>query len=361
MRMTKVRLKERSYAIIIGSQILKNLGSYIRKTDIGEDAYCISNAAIKSKYGNLLERALKKSGLSVRFALVADSEKSKSIQTAADILTDITGYDKKRSIFIVAFGGGVIGDLSGFVASIYKRGIPYIQVPTTLLAQVDSAIGGKTALDLARGKNLVGAFYQPRLVFSDVALLKSLDSRQMRSGLSEAIKYGIIKDRVLFDFLERRYKDILFGRQEALAYVVGRCSEIKAKIVSADERETKGLRTILNFGHTIGHAIEAASGYKGYNHAEAIALGMLVAAELSRRKGFIGGELVERIEVLISRVGLPTKIRKVPLAGIITAHYHDKKFVGKQNRFVLIKGIAKTAIVKNLPLAMIKGALESRM
>jgi 3-dehydroquinate synthase len=229
-----------------------------------------------------------------------------------------------------------------------------------LLAQVDSSIGGKTGVDLSQGKNLVGAFYQPRLVFSDIEFLKTLNLKQLRSGLAEVIKYGIIKDLELFQYLERHHQDILFLRQLALEFIVRRCSYIKAKIIEQDEREEKLIRTILNFGHTMGHAIEAAGNFRKYNHGEAVSLGMLVASDISRSLGLINYEPCQRIENLIKAVGLPTKIKEVSLSDIINAHYRDKKFIGAKNRFVLIEGIGKTRIVDNIPLKIVRGALKNR-
>jgi 3-dehydroquinate synthase len=360
MKIIRVNLKKNSYNIIVGSDTLSRLGEYVKKLKVGSDAYVITNASIKKKYGRALEKTLKASGFKVKFRLVGDTEESKSIRTSSLVIQDIVRYDKRRRIFIIAFGGGVIGDLAGFVASIYKRGIPYIQIPTTLLAQVDSAIGGKTAVDLGEGKNLIGAFYQPRLVFSDVSLLRSLEKRQIRSGLAEVIKYGIIKDRQLFLYLEKRLKEALALKLGALEYIVKRCSSIKAAIVSRDEREEKGLRTILNFGHTVGHAIEAASDYKAYNHGEAIALGMLIASGISRRLNLIDRTVSQRIEGLIKAAGLPARIERIPLQRIINAHYRDKKFIGLKNRFVLIKGIGKTRIVENVPLKVIEEEIKRR-
>lgn len=360
MQRIRVNLKKSSYDIIIGSNILPHLGRHIRGLGIGSDAYVITNAFIRRKYGRPLSASLKNSGITVRFRIVPDTEKSKSIGTATSVIKDITQYDKKRKIFIVAFGGGVIGDLAGFVASIYKRGVPYVQVPTTLLAQVDSSIGGKTAVDLSQGKNLVGAFYQPRLVYSDVSILRSLDSRQIKSGLAEVIKYGAIKDAALFHYLEEKYRDIIQLKLSALEYIVIRSSRIKAGIVGQDEREEKGIRTILNFGHTIGHAIEAAAGYKEYNHGEAIALGMAVACGIGRESGVTGPLAAQRIEKLISQAGLPDKIKKVSSADIIKIHYRDKKFSGSVNKFVLIEYIGKAKVVKGVPLGIIRKALKER-
>ena len=376
MRVIRLNLKKRSYNIVVGRNIIKFLGKYIYKLDIGTVAYVITNAAIKNIYGEILTKTLKRAGFNIKFKIIPDTEKSKSIETAYLIIKDIARYDKRARIFIIAFGGGVIGDLASFVASVYKRGVPYIQVPTTLLAQVDSGIGGKTAVDLIQGKNLVGTFYQPRLVLSDVNILKSLDSRQVKTGLAEVIKYGIIKDRSLFAYLEKKYKDILNLKQASLEFIVSRCSYIKAKTVQQDEREEKGIRTILNFGHTIGHAIEAAGDYKRYNHGEAVALGMLVASDISNKLGLLNDATLYRIENLIELVGLPTMINGVPpglkpavlwrrdkisVAQIIEAHYRDKKFIGCGNRFVLLKNIGRTQIVKNIPLSIIKESLKKRI
>lgn len=358
MKTIKLNLRSRSYNIIVGSIILKSLGQYISKLNAGCDAYIITNALIKNRYGQILNKALKEPGFTLKFKLIPDTEKSKSIQTAYSVIQDLTRYDKKRRIFIIAFGGGVIGDLAGFIASIYKRGVPYIQIPTTLLAQVDSAIGGKTAVDLVEAKNLVGAFYQPRLVFSDTAILHSLDLRQVRSGLAEVIKYAIIKDERLFLYLERKYKDILTLKPSALEFIVWRCSEIKARIVEQDEKEEKGIRTILNFGHTVGHALEAAANFKRHNHGEAIALGMLVACQISKDLKLINERILKRIENLLAAVGLPTKIKKVCLNDIIKAHYYDKKFVGLKNKFVLIKDIGKAKVVENISIKILREAIK---
>lgn len=361
MKTIKVDLKERSYNIVVGYGISSLLGRQIRALKVGTDAFIITNSLVKNKYGKVLAHALKASGISSRFKVIPDSEKSKSAETASAVIKDLAVFDKGRKIFVIAFGGGVVGDLSGFVASIYKRGIPYIQIPTTLLAQVDSAIGGKTALDLSTGKNLVGAFYQPRLVFSDIKFLQTLSRRQLKSGLAEVVKYGIIKDSDLFSFLEKKHKDILTMKQLLFEYIIERCSKIKAEIVSKDEREEKGLRTILNFGHTIGHAIETASKFESYNHGEAIAMGMLVAADISVLLGLTDKATSSRIENIISKIGLPIKINNIKLESIINAHYSDKKFIGKYNKFVLIAGIGKARIVENIPLKTIKEALNNRM
>ncbi|MDP3042194.1 MAG: 3-dehydroquinate synthase [Candidatus Omnitrophota bacterium] len=358
MHKVSVNLGKRAYNIIIGGGILDQLGAYLKKMDIGTDAFIISNAFLKNKYGARLSQVLSGNGFNCYFKLVADSEKSKSIETASAVIKELAKFDQKRKVFIIAFGGGVVGDLAGFVASVYKRGIHYIQIPTTLLAQVDSAIGGKTAVDLDLGKNLVGTFYQPRLVFSEVNFLKSLDIMQVRCGMAEVIKYAVINDPKLFNFLENKYQEVIQRNPAALEIIINACSRIKAGIVAQDEKETSGLRSILNFGHTIGHAIEAAGGYKGYNHGQAVSLGMIVAVDLSKRLGLIAVKSAVRIKNLIELYGLPIKIKGVAVAKIIRAHYHDKKFSGKENKFVLIRGIGKPRIVRNIKLDLIKEAVR---
>jgi len=251
------------------------------------------------------------------------------------------------------------GDLAGFVAAIYKRGVPFIQVPTTLLAQIDSAIGGKTAVDLKTGKNLVGVFYQPKLVFADTKTLSSLSVRQIRNGLSEAIKYGVIDDPKLFDYIEAHHEEFLKGEDKVLNFIVGRCAKIKADIVAADEKETKGLRTILNFGHTVGHAVEAASpGYK-YHHGEAVGLGMRVAARISVNRNLLSAKDEARINQLITSVGLPEQIKGVKLSKILDLMQHDKKFVAGHNRFVLAHRIGKVSVISDIPLSIITKAIKA--
>lgn len=359
MKKIKVNFGQRSYQIIIGQNILDSLGAFLNSLRLGSDAFIITNNFLKNKYGLKLTRSLSKAGINQYFKVVPDSEKSKSIKTASQVIKDLAEFDKNKKVFILAFGGGVVGDLSGFLASIYRRGISYIQVPTTLLAQVDSAIGGKTALDLETGKNLIGAFYQPKLVFSDVDFLKSLDKLQLSSGMAEVIKYAVIKDQKLFVYLENNRDQILSASPTALEKIIGSCSVIKARITEADEKEKLGLRTILNFGHTIGHAIETAAGYKKYNHGQAVALGMAAAADLSVRFGILDEKTSLRIKNLIKLYGLPLKLKGVSAERIIKAHFHDKKFSGKVNKLVLVSAIGKTRIARNIDLKLIKAAVGS--
>lgn len=357
----KVKLKEYSYDIIIGNNILNLLGTYLARLSLGSFAYIITNASIKKLYGGLLKEALRKSGFPAKFRVIPDTEKSKSIKLSMQLVKELSLYEKKHKIFVIAFGGGVVGDLSGFVSSIYKRGISYIQIPTTLLAQVDSSIGGKTAVDTSLAKNLVGSFFQPRLVFCDIMFVKSLSLRQLRTGLAEVIKYGLIKDPELFSFLEKNLDDILSYNPNALEYIIKRSANIKASLVERDEKETRGLRIILNFGHTLGHAIEAAAGFSRYTHGEAIAIGMLIAARISVLLGLIGSPVYLRVENMIKRSGLPLCIRNVAEQDILQAYYHDKKFKGSVNRLVLLKGIGKTKIAENIPLGIIRKTVKERL
>lgn len=357
MKKIKVNTQGKPYEILIGLDLIKQAGNLIKKINLGDSAFIITNKKIEHCYGRLLAESLHKNKISAKFCRVLDSEKSKSMETAFKVIKQLNLFDFKMRVFIIALGGGVIGDLSGFVASIYKRGIPYIQIPTTLLGQVDSAIGGKTAVDLESGKNLVGAFYQPRMVISDTCLLKSLTLRQLRAGLSEIIKYALISDSRLFAKIESRYQDILSLKNTLLIDIITRCSAIKAGIVSRDEKEEKGLRTLLNFGHTIGHAIETAAGYNLYNHGEAVAIGMVAAAKISQKIGLLKPSSALRIEKLIKNCGLPVKARRVSAVKIMQAHYHDKKFIGNENRFVLLERIGKAKVVLNVPLKIISECL----
>ncbi|HSV43832.1 MAG TPA: 3-dehydroquinate synthase, partial [Candidatus Bathyarchaeia archaeon] len=291
----------------------------------------------------------------------ASGEASKSAETAFEVIRQMAEKQAARDIFVVALGGGVVGDLAGFVAAVYKRGVPYVQVPTTLLAQIDSAIGGKVAIDLPFGKNLVGAFYHPRVVFTDVGVLSSLDRRQIQAGLAEAVKYGVICDKNLFELIENNVEALLGLDQKCLTEVVDQCSRIKASIVARDEREEKGMRTILNFGHTVGHAIETAAQYADYNHGEAIVLGMRIAAEMSLQLKLAGQEDVDRLNVLLSRIGLPKTVQHVEMSAILDSMKHDKKFKGGKNRFVLMTGIGRVKVVEDVDVAVIRDALKKHM
>lgn len=359
----RVRLKGRSYDIAVGANIVRDKsGAFLKRLNIGRDAVVITNSRLLKIYGMALKGSLASAGFTVRFELVPDSEAAKSNKVAAMLINRISSYDTHKDLFIVAFGGGVVGDLAGFVAAVYKRGIPYVQIPTTLLAQVDSAIGGKVAIDLSVAKNLVGAFYQPRLVLSDVSLLKTLSPRQVRNGLAEIIKYGVIKDRALFEFLEKNYRKVLRLERKTLEYVVMRSSRIKASLVSKDEFDKRSLRAVLNFGHTIGHAIETACGYSNrFYHGEAVACGMVIAARISAALGKMKASDADRVEALINAIGLPTRMKGLNVPDIYRSHLHDKKFIHGKNRFVLPTGIGSVKVVSGVPDPIIIRILKKHL
>lgn len=357
MEKIKLDLGKRSYDIVVGSSALGRLPEALGRLGLSRDIFVITNTYIHHRYGHLLKRSLGE-GFSLKFCITVDSEKAKSIANAVKIIDFLAGYAGQKKITVCAFGGGVVGDLAGFIASIYKRGVALVQIPTTLLAQIDSSIGGKTAIDLTLAKNLVGTFYQPRLVLCDLDFLAGLDKKQLRAGLAEAVKYAAIQDEALFEFLEENYQAVFSRDNNAFRRLVPACAKIKARIVQADEREEKGIRTILNFGHTIGHAIEAAGSYALYSHGEAIALGMLSAARISEHLGLLDSQACLRISHLLAKIGLPQEITGIKESGVLRAYKLDKKFSGKKNRFVLLKGIGRPVVYENVPDRVIRRAVS---
>jgi len=303
--------------------------------------------------------SLEAAGFEPVLLTVPAGETSKSLKYVQTCCEQLARHRLERTSFIVALGGGVVGDLAGFVAASYLRGIAFVQVPTTLLAQVDSSVGGKVGVNLPAGKNLVGAFYQPRLVLCDLTSLDTLPNREYRSGLAEVIKYGIIHDSALFDRLEKNLDLLLKKDSSALAAVVARCCEIKAEVVGQDETEG-GLRAILNFGHTIGHAIEAISGYGKYLHGEAISIGQVAAAKLSVKLSGLGPDSAERIEALFRRAGLPVRLslRAPEMKCLLGAMRLDKKVSGGEIKFVLAKRIGEVERGCKVPLELISAALN---
>lgn len=361
MKQIRVNLADRTYDIIIGYNLLENLPKFLNRLNLPKIAVVITNPTIKRLYFDTIEKSfLKKPAFDIYLFTVKDTEKSKSFNVAIKLANKIAKFDKGRGLFIMALGGGVIGDLAGYIASTYKRGIAYIQVPTTLLGQVDSAIGGKVGIDLSCGKNLIGSFHQPRLVVSDLTTLNNLPKRQLISGLAEVIKYAVIADKKLFNYIERNYTRILRLDKIALERIVATCSSVKAKIVSIDERETKGFRTLLNYGHTIGHAIETAAGYsKRYSHGEAIAIGMVCAADISKRLGLLSNDSLVKIEALIKTVGLPTSAKGINRARILKSLQHDKKFINAKIRLVLPIRIGHTIVCEDVPRDIVVASIKS--
>jgi len=336
MRKVTVPLDDRSYSILIGENILEKLGESCRRLKLGKRCAIITDSNVAPHHAQRAADSLKAAGFDGAVIQINAGEQSKSLKSVGDCLNELATHRIERGSFVVALGGGVVGDLAGFVAATYLRGIDFVQVPTTLLAQVDSSVGGKTGVNLKAGKNLVGAFYQPRLVICDLQTFASLPDREFRSGLAEVIKYGIIHDPKLFAYLEQHMNEILARDPKSLTRIIARSCEIKAEVVGQDEKES-GLRAILNFGHTIGHAIEAISGYGKYLHGEAISIGQIAAARLSSQVARLSAPEVARIERLFESTGLPTRIRlnATQRERLHKAMRLDKKVKGGEIKFVL--------------------------
>jgi len=358
MRIVPVSLGSRSYQIKVGSGLLARLGAECAALKLGQRCAVITDANVGKKFARAALTSLSKSGFAPVLITVPAGEKSKRITTVEKCYDALAHHRLERKSFIVALGGGVVGDLAGFVAATYLRGIPFVQVPTTLLAQVDSSVGGKTGVNLKSGKNLVGAFYQPRLVLCDLEVLKTLPRREFISGLGEVVKYGIIYDAVLFSQLERNLPKLLQRDAKTLRDIVARCCEIKAEVVGQDETES-GLRAILNFGHTIGHAIENSSGYGKFLHGEAISIGQVAAARLSHKiLGLPSGD-VARIEKLFIQAGLPVKIKlnATQHKKLFAAMKLDKKVSAGEIKFVLAEKIGKVVWGEKVPQGLIEEVL----
>ena len=360
MRTVHVSLGNRSYAIKIAPDLLGQLGGECARLKLGTRCVIITDTNVGKYFAKTVFNSLARAGFFPALIIVPAGETAKSLKFVQSCHDQLAAQRLERKSFIVALGGGVVGDLAGFVAATYLRGIPFVQVPTTLLAQVDSSVGGKTGVNLRAGKNLVGAFYQPRLVLCDLETLKTLPDREFRAGLAEAIKYGIIFDAKLFAQLERDLPEILKRDSKTLSKIIARCCEIKAKVVGQDETES-GLRAILNFGHTIGHAIENSSGYGKFLHGEAISIGQVAAAKLSRKILGLPQRDVERIENLFQSAGLPTEIKlnSAQRKKIFAAMSLDKKVSGGEIKFVLAKKIGKVIWGQKAPTILIEEILTT--
>jgi 3-dehydroquinate synthase len=358
MRVVNVSLGKRSYNIFIGKGLIGQLGSECVKLKVGSRCAIISDRNVAPHYAKAVQSSLARAGFDSILITVPPGETAKSLKSVEFCYDRLAKHRLERKSFIVALGGGVVGDLAGFVAATYLRGIPFVQVPTTLLAQVDSSVGGKVGVNLKAGKNLVGAFYQPRLVLCDLDTLRSLPGREYRAGLAEVIKYGIIYDASLFRRLERDLPKLLKRNPKTLANVVARCCRIKADVVSQDETES-GLRAILNFGHTIGHALEAISGYGKYLHGEAISIGQVAAARLSAVQSGLPESDAARITTIFQRAGLPTRVRlnSQQIKKLSAAMKLDKKVSGGEIKFVLAKKIGKVEFGQKVPLALVRETL----
>ena len=356
----RIDLGDRSYAIDIGSPLLAELAGH-KALPSGTAALVVTNDTVQPLYGSALATALAKRYSTVHTVVLPDGEAHKTWQTLNLIFDTLlaNGCDRKTVLF--ALGGGVIGDMTGFAAASYMRGVPFVQVPTTLLAQVDSSVGGKTAINHPLGKNMVGAFYQPQLVVCDLATLDTLPPRELSAGLAEVIKYGPIADMAFMDWLETHMDGLLSRDRAALAHAVRRCCEIKAEVVGQDEKET-GLRAILNFGHTFGHAIEAGMGYGAWLHGEGVAAGMVMAAELSRRLGLVDAAFVGRLTALIQRAGLPTRGPVLDAADNAGRYLDlmrvDKKAEAGEIRFIVMDGPGR-AVLRTAPDALVREVIDA--
>lgn len=358
MRTLEVALGARSYPIRIGRSLLDD-GNLIRPFLNTAKAAIVTNDVVGPLYLDRLKTALQSVGVEASTTVLPDGEKNKDWPTLNLIFDDLLRSRCERSTTLIALGGGVVGDIGGFAAACYQRGMPFIQVPTTLLSQVDSSVGGKTAINHPLGKNMIGAFYQPRLVLADIDTLDTLPDRELRAGIAEVIKYGLIRDLPFLEWLEVNLERLLARDTEALAEAIERSCSNKAEVVAADETE-RGERALLNLGHTFGHAIEAGMGYGAWLHGEAVAAGTMMAAELSRLQGWLSHQDVERVEALFVRAGLP--IRGPVLSGdrYLDLMASDKKVEAGQLRLVLLESIGRAVISAEAGEQAILAAIRQR-
>lgn len=338
--------RDRSYRVIIGSGILSQIGELTRQLKGQPKIMLISNPLVFSLYGARVVDSLRGAGLAVSIALMPDGEEYKSLGQLQVMVDEAVAAGLERSSVIMALGGGVVGDLAGFTASIYQRGITCIQIPTTLLAQVDSSVGGKTAVNHPRGKNLIGTFHQPALVLIDITVLNTLAEEELLAGLGEVTKYGIIYDYSLFQLLENQAEGLRNREAEVVQEVVYRCVKIKSQIVSRDEKES-GLRMILNLGHTFGHSIEKLGHYKEIKHGQAVAIGTLMASILARNLGYLKAGEAERIAALFKRLGISMQVPAYPAPLIYEGMLNDKKVKDHSLRVIVPKGIGGYDIINN--------------
>ncbi len=356
MKTIKIKLPESSYNINIGPNLFRNILPNINRLKIGNFAVIVSSKAVYSYYKAQIEKNFK--GLPCKIIVLPNGEGAKTKESLFKIIDGITNVDKLgRKIFLVCLGGGTIGDVGAFAASIYKRGIAYVQIPTTLLSQIDAGIGGKTAIDLRQAKNILGTFYQPKAVFIDPLFLRTLSEKELKEGLSEAVKYGIIRDSRFFYFLKENYRNLLSLRPSAILRLIQTCAAIKAKIVEKDEKEKKGIRTVLNFGHTLAHAIEAVSKYKKISHGAAVSVGMLYAAYLSHSLGLCSHAEIKEIKDILAKLKLLVKIN-FDYAKIYKAMSYDKKFIRGKFRFVALRKIGQVKVIENIPNNLIRSTLQ---
>ncbi len=357
MKTLKVELGDRSYPILIGRGLLGDKALIGRHIRVG-DVLLISNTTVQPLYATPLLEAL--ASHRVVQATLPDGEQHKTFTNVSRLMDVLVANRFNRDCTVLALGGGVVGDMAGFAAACYQRGVDFVQVPTTLLAQVDSSVGGKTGVNHPGGKNLIGAFHQPTAVFADTDTLRTLPDRELRAGLAEVIKYGLIHDAAFFDWLESSVEKLLARDAQALAHAISRSCEIKAEIVGRDERE-QGERALLNFGHTFGHAIEAATGYTQWLHGEAVGAGMMLAVTMSREMGLVSGGDAKRIEALLERAGLPTRVRGVTPEQMGENMRIDKKVKQGRIRFVLLRSIGTAFVTADYAEPALSRALAAHL
>jgi 3-dehydroquinate synthase len=362
MQTVKVQLGRRSYAIEVRAGGLDSVGNRTRTAlgDKPETAVIISNPTVNEKYGRRVRSSLARAGFRVKNLIIGDGERYKTLKTAESIYTWLINNRIERKDVIVALGGGVIGDVAGFAAATYLRGLNLVHVPTTLLAQIDSSIGGKTGVNHKLGKNLIGSFYQPALVMTDPEVLETLPAREMNSGLFEALKYGIIRDSALFHRLVSNIQLVKRGDVDELIYLIAACCQIKADVVREDERES-GLRRILNFGHTVGHALEAVTNYRRFRHGEAVGHGMRSAARIAQIIGLLRADYGQAISSAVSEVGRLPSARNIASRDIILAMMRDKKTEAGNIAFVLPVEIGSVVVRSDVGLVAIRQALKESL
>jgi 3-dehydroquinate synthase len=353
----RVELGSRSYPILIGAGLLAR-SDLLSQHVPGPDVLLVSNTTVAPLYAAALKRGL--GDRRVVEVTLPDGESHKTLATVTRVLDVLVANRFARDCTVVALGGGVVGDMAGFAAACYQRGVAYVQVPTTLLAQVDSSVGGKTGVNHPGGKNLIGAFHQPSAVIADTDTLKTLPARELRAGLAEVIKYGLISDEALFAWLEQHIEKLLAHDADALTHIVRRSCEIKAEIVGRDERE-QGDRALLNLGHTFGHALESTTGYTKWLHGEAVGAGLLMAATMSREAGLIPEGYVERLRKLLERAGLPTEARDVRADSVLEHMRIDKKVKSGRIRLVLLRSIGASFVTSDYPDAALQRTLEAHL
>jgi 3-dehydroquinate synthase len=358
MHTLTVALEDRSYPIHIGPDLMRR-PELITAVLPQDRVAIVTNTTLAPIYLANLTSDLKQQGVAAVTVVLPDGEAYKNWETLNKIFDALLTYRCERKTTLIALGGGVIGDLAGFAAAVYQRGVPFVQIPTTLLAQVDSAVGGKTAVNHPLGKNMIGAFYQPLAVIADTASLKTLPARELAAGLAEVIKYGLIRDIEFFEWLENNIDKLTARDSETLAYAIERSCRNKAEIVAQDERET-GVRALLNLGHTFGHAIEAGLGFGNWLHGEAVAAGMVLAAVLSQRMGLSDRHDIARIMSILARAGLPTTAPDLGVERYLELMGHDKKVEGGKLRFILLQGIGNSFISDCVPEAALVETLRDR-